>query len=105
MGEFRTVDAFIVNADDHLSQDRWAVYHRKLVALVSRAAMGIHFEWVSSSNARVQSACVRFEISDDDVGELKHDLTSLAGEYGDGADSWSIGWDDVKPKLLIPRKA
>ena len=105
MGEFRTVDVSIVNLDDHLTQDRWAGYHRKLVALVRRAAMLVHHEWVSPASARVQSACVRFEISEDDVGELKHDLTSLAGEYGDGAADWSIGWGDVKPKLLIPQKA
>ncbi len=105
MGHVRTVHASIGNPDDHLPQDRWADYHRKFVVLIRRAAMIVHAEWVSPSNARVQSACVAFEIGEGDVAELKHDLRSLAGEYGHGTDGWTITWADAKTKHLTPETA
>lgn len=101
MGEFRTVYASIGNDDDRLPQDRWTTLHRKFVALIRAQAMTVHGEWISPFGAAVQSACVGFDIGHDDVGELKHDLTSLAGEY----DHPHVVWADAKPKHLVPSTA
>jgi len=88
MGQFRTVYASIGNPADVLGQDAWTVFHRKFVVLIRHHAMAVHAEWVSPFGAPVQSACVRFEIADDDVKLLQHDLTALAGEYGQDHIVW-----------------
>lgn len=98
MGQFRTVYASIGNPDDRLPQDRWTVLHRKFTALIRRDAITVHGEWISPFGAPVQSACIGFDIGDHDVAELKHDLTSLAGEYQQN----HIVWADAKSKLLVP---
>ena len=102
MGQFRTVYASIGNVGDHLAQDRWADYHRKFVVLSRRIAMPDRTELINPFGAQMQTACVRFEIGEDDVLELKHDLRSLAAEYGRGVEGWGVRWDDAKPKFLLP---
>jgi len=77
----KTVTVQIGNSDNKLTQKQWSSFIFHVNSDVTKYASSIHFKGGSSYNEPWQNACWVFEMSAEDIPQLKKSLTIIRRVY------------------------